>query len=107
MCAQVPTVDNNLVPNYDQTFPTEYEAFEFYRVYASLAGFGIRKNRVYNKKQTKQLECNFAGTHTKDPGPDRQRNKTSKKKQCRAQVHVTRAKQQDGTERYESGLAIV
>lgn len=88
---QDPSIDNKFVPKHEMYFKTAEDALEFYRVYASLAGFGIRRNRKRNGGRAQEVECTFSGAHRNDPGPDRVRDKTTKRKKCRAKVTISRA----------------
>jgi hypothetical protein len=94
---QDPRIDKKFVPTLDMSFDTAEEALRFYRDYASLAGFDVRRNRFRNGGRAQEVECKFSGTYTGGPGPDRSRGKTTMKKQCKAMVTIARLK--DGPER--------
>jgi hypothetical protein len=95
---QEPTIDKKYVPSYEMWFQKAEEALDFWKAYAHLAGFPVRKNRKRNGDRTQEVECSFAGAYTKGPGDDRVREKTTKTKKCKAMVSISRAT--DGTERY-------
>ena len=79
------------------SFDTSDEALRFYRDYAALAGFDVRRNMHRDGGHTQEVECKFSGTYTGGPRPDRERGKTTMKKKCKAMVTIARSK--DGPER--------
>lgn len=60
-------------------FNTSIEALEFYRTYAQLAGFGVRRNMKRDGGRSQEIECAFQGRITNSLGADRQHQKISKK----------------------------
>ena len=71
-------MDPEVVPNFEMRFQSLEHAFLFYRKYAWLAGFPVKKNR---KRGTdgKDFCCSLEGKHnTKVEDGDRKTSKTSK-----------------------------
>ncbi|CAL5082383.1 unnamed protein product [Urochloa decumbens] len=82
-------LDPRLVPNFDMDFDSLDDAYEFYRRYAELSGFNIKRNRKRDRKDSEGQEfcCTLQGKHkTKVAVVDRQRDKTSKRGGCKAMV---------------------
>ena len=88
---QDPTTDVKYVPTLEMNFHSAEDALAFYITYAQLAGFNIRKNRMRNNGRAQDVECSFSGKYKGGPGPDRQRAKTTKKKNCQAMVKIKRS----------------
>lgn len=88
---QKDTLDQKYIPTYEKTFATLEDAYEFYREYAELAGFGIKRNRKRKKKDSdgQEFACSFEGKHKpKVDEVNRQRGKTSKRDSCKAMVEA-------------------
>ncbi|CAL4969684.1 unnamed protein product [Urochloa decumbens] len=82
-------LDPRLVPNFEMDFDSLEHAYEFYRHYAELAGFNIKRNRKRDKKESEGQEfcCSGEGKHkSKVAVVDRQRDHTSKRGGCKAMV---------------------
>jgi len=73
------------------TFDSAEDALGFYVTYAQLAGFNMRKNRKRHNDRSQEIECSFGGKYTAGPGPDRERAKTTKRKNCPAMVCITKS----------------
>lgn len=72
------------------------DAFEFYKTYDQLAGFSVKKDRKRCGSRGQDYESSQEGRHTKDPGPNRKRQKTTKRKRCKAMMCVVAAKEGGG-----------
>ncbi|KAL6873996.1 hypothetical protein ACP4OV_014078 [Aristida adscensionis] len=76
-----------IVPSVGKMFRNEELAYEFYLKYAKLAGFGVCRGN--SKKFSRTFKCKFAGTWKfHKPGKQRQRNKTTKKTKCQANLKL-------------------
>ncbi|CAO2152206.1 unnamed protein product [Urochloa humidicola] len=87
-------LDQRFVPDFEMDFDKLEDAYEFYRRYAELAGFNIKRNRKRDKKDSEGQEfcCTDEGKHkTKVADVDRQRDKTSKRSGCKAMVEARTA----------------
>jgi hypothetical protein len=75
----------------DMLFESAENAVAFYIRYARLAGFDIRRNRTMNNGHAQEVEYKASGQYKGGPGPDRARDKTTKKKKCKAMVCIVRS----------------
>ena len=85
-------MDPEVVPNFEMRFQSLEHAFLFYRKYAWLAGFPMKKNR---KRGTdgKDFCCSLEGKHnTKVEDGDRKTSKTSKCDGSKAMVCTRKAR---------------
>ncbi|KAF8675493.1 hypothetical protein HU200_047699 [Digitaria exilis] len=91
-------MDNAMVPKPGMSFKTEKEADEFYRSYAQLAGFDI--NMGNKKTYSRVMRCKLQGKGEFYKGNEdlRDRNNTSKKTHCKAQVKFKRVYDSEGKE---------
>ncbi|KAL6880616.1 hypothetical protein ACP4OV_012181 [Aristida adscensionis] len=83
-------VNPQLVPTLEMKFKDEEEAWGFYLAYAEHAGFGIKKNRKRNRGQ--EYSCTFEGRHKAKTKKEREREKTSMRRGCKALVQVQMSK---------------
>ena len=91
VCMQGDHVNERFVPNFEQRFNNFEGAYEFYRDYALLSGFPIKKNRTRGEGQ--DICCSFEGKHNPKVGDEeRQREKTSKRDGCKAMVCANKKK---------------
>lgn len=86
-------VNEKFVPNYEQSFDDLKEAYAFYREYAEISGFPIKKNRKRGDGQ--DFCCSFEGKHVPKVGDSRTREKTSKRDGCKAMVCANTTKGSD------------
>ncbi|CAN6311434.1 unnamed protein product [Urochloa humidicola] len=58
-------LDQRFVPDFEMDFDKLEDAYEFYRRYAELAGFNIKRNRKRDKKDSEGQEfcCTDEGKH--------------------------------------------
>jgi hypothetical protein len=75
-------------------FESAENVLAFYIRYARLVGFDIRRNRTRNNGRAQEVECKASGQYKGGPGPDRTRDKTTKKKKCKAMMCIARSTMQ-------------
>lgn len=85
-------------------FESMDEAFEFYRSYAQLAGFNVKKNRTRNGRRAQDFHCSFEGKKRNSPGPNRKRARTTMKTGCKAMVRAMKAR--DGARTYFTRIVL-
>ncbi|GJN40204.1 hypothetical protein PR202_gb29385 [Eleusine coracana subsp. coracana] len=90
--AHDPRIGPKYVPHSDMTFESLDEVYNFYAMYAMLAGFLVRKGRKRNGKRGQEYECSFKGNHRGSPRADRKRDKTTMRKRCKAMVCALQSK---------------
>ena len=74
------------------TFENIDKAYDFYVLYAMLAGFNVKKNRKRYGKRGQDFECSFEGKHKKSPETDKVHDKTTMRKGCKAMVCAVQSK---------------
>jgi hypothetical protein len=84
------------VPTLDTFFENAENVLAFYDRYAQLAGFNIRRNRTRNNGHAQEFECKASGKYKGGPGPNRTRDKTTKKMKCKAMVCIAKSATQPG-----------
>jgi hypothetical protein len=84
-------VDIKYVLTLDMFFESVENALAFYIRYSRLAGFDIRRNRTRNNGHAQEVECKVSGQYKGGPGPDRTRDKTTKKNKCKAMLCIARS----------------
>ncbi|KAH7862138.1 hypothetical protein Vadar_000641 [Vaccinium darrowii] len=87
------SIGNETEPFVGQCFPSEEEAFIFYKTYANRHGFSIRKGRFVNKNGEIARRDFFCHREGKQPlkitKPSlQQRNRKSAKCECKAHLRI-------------------
>jgi hypothetical protein len=75
----------------DMFFESVENTLTFYIRYARLAGFDIRRNRTRSNGHAQEVECKASGQYNGGPGPDRTRDKTTKKNKYKTMVCIARS----------------
>ena len=84
LSVQGDAVNPKYVPHDEMLFDNEEHAWQFYKAYAHLAGFPVKKNNKRSNGQ--EYTCSYQGKHKNCPRLNRKTSKTSKRSGCKAMV---------------------